>query len=380
MHVCVGAEPMVINSERIRLGEPGAPEWEWFEKDPPRVGPLELRFQGKSNTEEATLLIRQSDVKLEWRVQLNGKRLGKLFLMEEDLTYALAIPGGTLRDGENTLSILSPVGNADDIVLQDIRIDPRPLNQTIREAALTVHVESAEGVPIPARVTVVDEHGTLVPLIALLGNALAVRPGVAYTGSGLAKLGVRAGRYTVYASRGFEYGMASEVVELREGQTRDVRLRIAREVPTPGLVNCDTHVHTLTLSRHGDSTLDERMLTIAGEGVELPVATEHNLHADYAEAAKRTGMAKYFTPVRGNEVTTSVGHFNIFPVVPGATVPDAKLTAWPELLRAMRATPGVKVVVLNHPRSLHTKFRPFGSTPVRSRRTICWSYATGLRC
>jgi hypothetical protein len=360
LHACLIAEPIVINSERIRLGEPNAPEWEWFEKDPPRVGPLELRFQGKANAEEATLFIRQADVKLEWRVQVNGKRLGHLSLMEEDLTSALAIPPNTLREGENVLSILAPVGNADDIVLQDIRIDARPLNEAIGEAGLTVHVESDQGAPLPARVTVVDDQGALATVRALPGETLAVRPGVAYTGTGVARIGARAGRYTVYASRGFEYSMASQVVELRRGENREVRLRIAREVPTPGLVSCDTHLHTLTLSGHGDSTLDERMFTIAGEGVELPVATEHNRHADYAEAAKRTGMAKYFTPIRGNEVTTSVGHFNIFPVEPGAPVPDAKLTAWPDLLRAMRATPGVKAIVLNHPRSIHTKFRPFG--------------------
>src|SRR4029434_3955840 len=127
-----------------------------------------------------------------------------------------------------------------------------------------------------------------------------------------------------------------------------IEMEIAREVLTPGLVSCDTHIHTLELSGHGDATLDERMFTIAGEGVELPIATEHNPHADYAEAASRTGMNRYFTTVRGNEVTTSAGHFNIFPVEANATVPNAKVTHWPELLKSIRATPGVAVVLLNH--------------------------------
>src|SRR5205085_671010 len=77
---------------------------------------------------------------------------------------------------------------------------------------------------------------------------------------------------------------------------------------------CDTHVHTLTYSGHGDATLDERVLTLAGEGVELPVAAEHNRQIDYHAAAVRLGVRKYFTPVVGNEVTTAVGHFNVFPL------------------------------------------------------------------
>jgi hypothetical protein len=358
--ITCASERVIINSERIRLGDPESPEWEWFENDPGRSGPLELGFQAKVNPQEATLFIRQSDVKLEWRVHLNGKLLGKLFLMEEELTYAMPLPPDSLRDGENVLTILPPIGSADDIVLRDIILDPRPVKEAIHQATLEVQVREQTGRRIPCRITIVDENGALAPLLAAPGETLAVRPGVVYTGNGTARIGLRAGHYKVYASRGFEYGMASQQVDVSAGATVPISFEITREVPTPGLVSCDTHIHTLTLSGHGDSTLDERMLTIAGEGVELPIATEHNLHADYTEAAERSGMARYFTPVRGNEVTTTVGHFNIFPVEPGAAVPNPKLTDWLEIMKAIHATPGVQVVLLNHPRSVHNRFVPFG--------------------
>jgi hypothetical protein len=354
--------PIAINVQRIHLGTPGSPEWEWFanDPDPARPGRLDLPFRATTNTIEATLLLRQDDVKQEWPVELNGKRIGKLFLMEADLIYAIALPSGSLRDGDNVLSLIPPAREKDDVVLHAITVLPRPLADVLREAALDVKVEDPDGKPLPARITIADEHGTLVPLLAAPGETLAVRPGVAYTGTGRARLGLRAGRCTVYASRGFEYGMASQTVDLRAGESRELTLRIAREVSTPGLVSCDTHIHTLTHSGHGDSTLDERMLTLAGEGIELPIATEHNLHADYSEAAKQMGVANDFTPVIGNEVTTAVGHFNIFPVEPGAGIPNPRLTDWTALSRAMRAVPGVRVVILNHPRSLHSNFRPFG--------------------
>jgi hypothetical protein len=139
-------------------------------------------------------------------------------------------------------------------------------------------------------------------------------------------------------------------------------LRIRREVDTRGLVSCDTHVHTFTYSRHGDATVEERALTLAGEGIELPIATDHNLNIDYTEPARRMKVEKFFTPVPGDEVTTTKGHFNIFPTQPGARVPDYKITDWPRLMEEMRAAPGVRVVVLNHPRNIHNGFQPFART------------------
>ena len=353
------AAPLVLNAERVHLGTPGSPEWDWFENDPSRSGRLDLPFRATPNHSEATLLVRQDDVKQEWIVELNGQRVGKLFLMEADLTHAIPLPAGALREGDNVISIIPP-RETDDVILREIAIDARPIAEALHEATLDVTVEEPEHGPLAARITIVDEQGALASVIAMPGEMLAVRPGVVYTGNGRARIGVRTGRYAVFATHGFEYGVASQQIEVRAGDSRPIALRITHEVATPGLVSCDTHIHTLTHSGHGDATVEERMLTLAGEGIELPIATEHNLHADYSEAARRMGVAALFTPVIGNEVTTPTGHFNIFPIAPGAAVPDAKITLWPPLMRALRDTPGVRVIVLNHPRSIHSKFRPFG--------------------
>jgi hypothetical protein len=87
------------------------------------------------------------------------------------------------------------------------------------------------------------------------------------------------------------------------------------------------------LSGHGDATLDERALTLAGEGIELAIATEHNRFADYTDAARRMNVANYFTCAIGNEVTTKTGHFIAFPAAAtDAPVPDFSLTDWPALM------------------------------------------------
>ncbi len=358
---------LILNARRLHLGTAGSPEWEEFARDPPPARQLDLRFRAPANSREATLFIRQDDVRQDWIVELNGRRLGKLFLMEADLVYALPVPAGALREGENLLAIVPPKEN-DDIVLREIKLDPRPFHEAVREATLAISVvRQAERKALPCRLTIVEAHGALAPLLALTNPGLrapliAARPGVVYTGDGQARVGLPAGDYTIYASRGFEYSVATQQVHVARGQTIRCTLRLRHEVPTPGLVSCDPHVHTFTHSHHGDATVDERMLTLAGEGIKLPIATEHNCCADYSEPARRMGVAPCFTPVTGDEVTTDAGHFNIFPVARGAPAPDFHITEWPTLMRSFRATPGVRVVVLNHPRNVHNQFQPFAAT------------------
>jgi hypothetical protein len=213
---------------------------------------------------------------------------------------------------------------------------------------------------IPCRITVVDDRGQPALLRADRSSRLAVRPGVVYTPDGRAEVELPPGRYTVYATRGFEWGLDRATVTLAGGEAADVRLAIRREVPTDGLIACDTHVHTFTHSGHGDATVEERAVTLAGEGVELPIATDHDhLTDDLAAVAEKMGVRSYFTPVVGDEVTARVGHFNAFPLPTDRPPPSNKPTDWAEILGGIRSAPGDRVVILNHPRDLHGDFRPF---------------------
>ncbi len=154
--------------------------------------------------------------------------------------------------------------------------------------------------------------------------------------------------------------MASRAVSVAAGARATVPLAIRREVPTPGLVACDTHVHTFTYSRHGDATTQERVITLAGEGVELPIATDHNHLTDLKETARLLGLGTMMTPVIGDEVTTAQGHFNAFPFTVGDPVPDATIKGWGPLMRAVRGGLDERIAILNHPRDVHSDFRPFG--------------------
>jgi hypothetical protein len=351
---------IVIDAHRHHLGTAGRPEWREYAGSTPEGQSLELRFEGRANPAEAALLIRQRDVKLGWDVRLNNRRIGQLHPMEATLVHALAVPAGTMRDGKNRLTIGPPPG-ADDVIIEEVALDPRPVRQALGRAKLEVRItEPGRHAGLPSRITIVDDRGALAPLVVAPDSRLAARPGVVYTPNGQALIGLPPGRYTIYATRGFEYGLDTRVMDLDEGQDRRLDLSISREVATEGLIACDTHVHTLTHSGHGDATIDERAVTLAGEGVELPIATDHDhLTFDLAAAADRMGVPAYFTPVVGDEVTTRTGHFNAFPFPIGTKPPDPGAASWPDLLRAIRSSPGERIVVLNHPRDVHAGFRPF---------------------
>ena len=338
-----------------------AREWADFPEEA-EANALRVEFQAMANLAEQTLRLRHHNVKQTWKVQLNNREIGRLPPDENDMVTFWAIPPDALRAGDNVLVVSSTDKASDDVFIGDVRLIDRPRGEALGESRITVEVRESPGDKrLPCRLTIVDAEGALMTTGAVSNESLAVRPGVIYTATGLAEFRLPAGKYTLYAGRGFEYSVAATVITLLPGESAVRTLQLEREVPTAGYVACDTHCHTFTLSRHGDSTMAERVITVAGEGIELPIAADHDIHADYEQAAVAAGVRPYFTPVTGNEVTTpNSGHFNIFPIAADAQVVDQTAANWRELFRRIRECPRVAVTVLNHPRDLHGGYRPFG--------------------
>jgi hypothetical protein len=354
------AEDLTVEAKRLHLGKAGQFEWEVFKDRAVDAERLERRFEAKANAKEQTLRLWQRDVKLTWPVLLNGRKLGTLVTAETAMESLLMIPAGALRDGENVLTIEAPP-SVDDIEVGPVFIAAKPMTELLSGAQVEVSVTDGEnGGGLPCRLSLTRTDGTLQPLRAEPAGAVVVRIGVVYTQNGKAMLSLPPGDYILHAGHGFEWSVERAAISLRAGDTKQVALQLRREVPTAGWIAADSHIHTLTHSGHGDAKIEERMLTIAGEGIELAVATDHNHHTDFATTAASMGVAERFTPVIGNEVRTKHGHFNAFPIESGARVVNQAQEDWTKLLPEIRATPGVKVITLNHPRDLHSGFIPLG--------------------
>ncbi|MCE6992628.1 CehA/McbA family metallohydrolase [Dyadobacter sp. CY323] len=349
------------NLYHLRIGD----KMQWAEfPGTPHGKELTVTFDAKAQTGKASLFIRQFSVLLDWTVTLNDHKLGRLAEDEKDMISAFDIPDGVLISGKNTLRI-SPAANLPATSSNDIRVgqfvvEAKSVSDVLSQATLDLEVkETGIGSLIPSRITVVDKNGVLQPLSNQSGEMVAIRPGFVYTGNGKAKIGLQPGTYRIFATRGFEYGVDSATVTLKAGDHLKQNFSIRREVSTPGWVSSDTHIHTFTHSGHGDANDEERMLSIAGEGIELPIITDHNVYADLNPAAKKLGLNPYLTLVNGIEVTTPIGHFNMFPIDLKNPVINHKVASWDELSNNVAKTGTVKGIILNHARDLHSNYRPF---------------------
>ncbi len=322
---------------------------------------LIVKFNLTTVPGEACISIRQYDVNQSWVFTLNGTKLGELEQDEKDMISYFQIPSGSLKKGNNQLKLSSSVRgvNSDDIRVGQIEFYSQSLNKILSANSLSVEIRDKKTKKLlPSKITIVDLNGSLRPLDIKRKDDIAVRTGVIYTSKGKVSFNLPSGNYIIYASRGFEYSVDSFRVQLKYGSNLNKTFYINREVNTGGWISSDPHIHTLAYSGHGDATLYERLISIAGEGLEFPVFTEHNLPVIVIPQLEVLKLQSYFTPITGNEVTTRIGHFNIFPVQ-AREITAYNAENWNVLNDYIRKTEGVKVVILNHARDIHQGFRPF---------------------
>jgi len=350
-------EVRVLDPGYHHLGNDPTPEWTEASAEPEGKR-LELSFEARANAGENVLIVAQRSVNDTWHVEINGRRV--LVLDREDALadHTYTIPPGTLVDGENRL-VLVPDQPADDITFGNVRLIAASLREALDLRVVTVAVTDADGGrPVPARITILDPEDALVTVYNAESATTAVREGVVYTATGGARFELPPGAYEIYATRGAEWGLGRALLTVDSAE-QHAHLSMRREVDTTGFIACDTHIHTLTFSGHGDSSVEERMVTLAAEGVELAVSTDHNHNTDYRPYQERMELTEHFTPVVGNEVTTPIGHLNAFPLDPADEVPPYDLRDWIRIVEGIRDR-GAEVVILNHPRWPAHDTGPFG--------------------
>ncbi|MEE3181335.1 MAG: CehA/McbA family metallohydrolase [Planctomycetota bacterium] len=363
----------VLSDEVFHLGNDEKKDWKAFTRAKPHDGKkITVRFSAEPNKSENALELRSGDVNSKCGVTLNSRRLGSLVKGKggkgENVQY-FKVPAGLLKKTGNTLVVAYEEKTTDDLYIGPFVLHSRSVAALQRLAEVEVFVTSKEqpGKGLPCRLSIVrlvTKRAKIVeePVEVKVDKSAkrAIRKGTVYTLDGRLSLALKAGKYRIYATRGFEYGLGKARIDVSPAEKRRVELVLEREVDTTGYLAGDTHIHTLTYSGHGDASVAERVVTIAGEGVEVAIATDHNHHTDYSSWTSKAGSGSHYKSVVGNEFTTSIGHFNAFPVEKKAKPANHKHSDWDKLLKAVRATPGVRVVICNHPRRQGFKKGPWG--------------------
>ena len=257
-----------------------------------------------------------------------------------------------------------------------------PLRVIARSSGrVEVQVTNLDGVTMPSKITVVGTHThhpnlptreflfdlsageawratDMVPDTADPHTRRFIEATAFAGGDGRASVIVRPGTYTVYVSRGPEYALFSREIIVAPGGVARVGAALEQVVETPGYISGDFHLHA---AGSIDSGLDynRRILSVAGEGLESAVATDHNYISDYAPYILRNGLQPWLRSVVGLELTTfESGHFNGFPLRRDVASPNRGSFAWQrrppaELFAQLRsmAPPGGNVIQVNHPRT-----------------------------
>lgn len=126
------------------------------------------------------------------------------------------------------------------------------------------------------------------------------------------------GTYRLTASRGPEYTLAQADVTVEPGARKAVVLSPRRVLDTSGYLGCDFHQHTM-LGTDAPTSPRDRVISNVAEGVEVAVASEHNVVADLSPLVKDMHLEDGLVALSGDELTTDAshhpwGHVNAWPL------------------------------------------------------------------
>jgi hypothetical protein len=169
--------PRVLDARLHHLGNDRTPDW-----PEASVEPEGTRFEGVfesagTNATEWMLFLRQRSIDNVWRLAINGVEVGPLQRGGELVERWYALPAGSVKAGSNRLTIV-PETPSDDIVVGDVRLVERSVREHFDLQRVRVQVRAADGAPLPARITFLDEKGVRPPLFFSQPAATAIRDGV----------------------------------------------------------------------------------------------------------------------------------------------------------------------------------------------------------
>ena len=244
----------------------------------------------------ATVSARSPDGRTVLSVPAKPDGSFELYLPLGDYRFVLQAPGGeddalgSLREGAPLeLSLVPPHPGTLNYVLTDEKAQPLSGRLVVRGISPT---EDPDLVPAD------NESGSKNMLYSL-------------TGSG--SLQLPPGRYDVLATHGPEYSMPRQQLEVSADLGATFRAELKRTVDTRGYLASDFHVHA-SPSKDSNVPLTDRVLTLAAEGIELAVATDHNHVTDYTESIQTEHLEGKLASAMGVEITTRHwGHFNAYP-------------------------------------------------------------------
>ena len=245
------------------------------------------------------------------------------------------------------------------VIQRFLALEPLPLpaaqsHQTEQDGELHVRVLSESGGPLPAKLTLRGTKGTPSPDFGNDGD-LRGAGRFAWTGNGDLSVHLPPGNYRALVTSGLEREAATWDIAMEPGGRIEREAILERVVFSPGWVAADLHLHQ-SPSVDADISLENRVISIAAEGIEYAVASDHytttNLAPTVARLQTKGELTAPLTTTIGTEVSTvgnRFGHFNVFPLASATAIPYVDQTP-KTLFAAMRLASPRGIIQVNHPR------------------------------
>lgn len=136
---------------------------------------------------------------------------------------------------------------------------------------------------------------------------------VGYVRDGTLEIPVEPGTYTITASRGVRYEVATVSATVESGATFEAPLALSAAYVLDGVITLDPHSHAAP-SGDGEVSMEGRLLSMASNGIEVHFGTDHDHVADYNPALEALGMSGWLRSIVASEVSPVMrGHFNAYP-------------------------------------------------------------------
>ena len=181
--------------------------------------------------------------------------------------------------------------------------------------------DDVTGELVPGKLTILGVKGTPDPQLSRgdvgnLGDGYVGAYNRVFSATGMGAFYLPLGSYDVVVSRGPEWTLhAFDNLHLDAAHPAlELRARLRHVVDTAGWLSADFHVHAAP-SPDSRVPMVDRVHEFLADGIDMIVATDHNVVSDYAPIIAELGVEKYLASATGDELTTNGwGHFGAFPL------------------------------------------------------------------
>jgi len=178
-------------------------------------------------------------------------------------------------------------------------------------------LDAATNRRMPGKLTILGVNGTREPKFSKdigveIDDSLEAYNRV-FSLSGVGVVALPIGTYDVTFSRGLEWTIATQRITMTTAGV-ELHAKLQHVVETPHWVSGDFHVHAAA-SPDSRVPMRDRVYEFVADGVDMIVATDHNVVANYQPVIADLHAEKYLASSTGDEITSgSWGHFGAFPL------------------------------------------------------------------